>query len=76
MRAASEPSQRTRHLRLSLVQLAHFLRVQLWLYADRRFREALREEQDVDGHGTYLQRYYYILTTIIYYFYLITVSYS
>ena len=68
MRETLQPSQRTCHLRFSLVQLAHFLRVQLWLYADRRFRAALREEQDVDGHRAYLQRYlllyhnYYIHT--------------
>lgn len=71
MRETLQPSQRTCHLRFSLVQLAHFLRVQLWLYADRRFSAALREEQDVDGHRAYLQRYlllyhnYYILPLLL-----------
>ena len=73
MRETLQPSQRTCHLRFSLVQLAHFLRVQLWLYADRRFSAALREEQDVDGHRAYLQRYlllyHKLLHTYYHYYY-------
>jgi hypothetical protein len=56
MRTAAKSSERACNLRLCIVQLAHFLRVQLWLHADWRLGEALREKQDVDGSRAYLQR--------------------
>ena len=60
MRAAREPAQRARHLRLRLLQLPHLLRVQLRLHAHRGLGAPLRTQQNVDRKRAYLQRYLYL----------------
>jgi hypothetical protein len=57
MRPSSQPPERSRRLRLCLLQLPNLVRVQLRIHAHRRQRTEVREGQGVDGHGTALQRY-------------------
>lgn len=56
MRPAGEPTEWPCRLRLGLVQLAHLVRVQLRLHADRGLCAEVRAQQDVDGHRAHLQR--------------------
>ena len=57
VRAAPQPWERSRGVRVGVVQLADLVRVQLRLHAHRRQRQALREGQAVDGGRAALQRW-------------------